>query len=70
MGRLLDIEGHEVAFAVDGVDFLQAMRRPGPVGSAQAFAQFDVVLIDRHMPKLEGPEATRYSEEHYFVATD
>ena len=32
-----------------------------PTGSAalDGFAHFDVILIDRHMPKLEGPEAIR-----------
>ena len=72
---MLTKKGHKVAFAVDGEDFLKVMRVDdggedavgGGCGGAlhltasskQAFAAFDVVLIDRHMPKLEGPEAIR-----------
>ena len=63
MSRLLATKGHRVSFAADGEEFLKVMQstlKPlGRSSSPQAFAQFDVVLIDRHMPKMEGPEAIR-----------
>ena len=52
MGRLLTKKGHDVAFAEDGQEFLKIIED-------SAAKPFDVVLIDRHMPKLEGPAATR-----------
>ena len=52
MGRVLTKKGHAVSFAEDGEEFLKVMEN-SPANA------FDVVLIDRHMPKLDGPEATR-----------
>ena len=63
MGRLLMKKGHRVSFAEDGEDFIRtvctATKVISSVAEVGAFAVFDVVLVDRHMPKLEGPEATR-----------
>ena len=52
MGRVLTKKGHAVSFAEDGEEFLKVMEN-SPANA------FDVVLIDRHMPKLDGPDATR-----------
>ena len=32
----------------------------GKIASATISASFDVILLDRHMPNLEGPDAVRY----------
>ena len=52
MGRLLSKKGHTVSFAEDGEEFMGVLE--DRIGNP-----FDVVLIDRHMPKLDGPTATR-----------
>ena len=52
MGRLLSKKGHTVSFAEDGKQFMEVVG--GRIGNP-----FDVVLIDLHMPKLDGPTATR-----------
>ncbi|WP_334133698.1 ATP-binding protein [Tepidimonas sp.] len=49
VGLLLQRLGHEVEFAEDG---LQAVQRA-------AAQDFDVILMDIHMPQLDGLEATR-----------
>ena len=72
MGRVLIKKGHTVAFAEDGEEFMKAIQSTGgdtkeasgkasggTAPSAPAFVQFDLVLIDRHMPKLDGPDATK-----------
>ena len=66
MGRVLAQEGLQVSFACDGLEFLDVMRGATglPLGDFSAFVSFDAVLIDRHMPKLDGPEATRWASGH------
>ena len=50
VGRILRMRGHKVAFAGDGEEFLEIMA---------GFSAFDVVLMDRCMPRLDGPGATK-----------
>ena len=45
---LLRNQGHAVDLAVNGVEALEAVAR----------RQYDVVLMDRHMPEMNGIEAT------------
>ena len=49
-GRVLSTRGHKIAFAEDGEEFLEIMA---------GFSAFDVVLMDRCMPRLDGPSATK-----------
>jgi signal transduction histidine kinase/CheY-like chemotaxis protein len=48
---LLAKAGHQVEVANNGLEALAALRRPD--------ADFDVILMDMHMPELDGIEATR-----------
>ena len=63
MSRLLATKGHRVSLAADGEEFLKVMQSAvqpaNRFASPKVFVHFDVVLIDRHMPKLEGPEAIK-----------
>ena len=72
MARFLMKKGFVVSFADDGEEFLkvlQASRVPpgnnnGGGGSKYAAAAsavpFEAILVDRHLAKLEGPEAIRW----------
>ena len=50
VGGLLRMRGYKVSFAGDGEEFLEIMA---------GFSAFDVVLMDRYMPRLDGPGATK-----------
>jgi CheY-like chemotaxis protein len=50
---LLGREGHEVVAVSDGLQAVQAFSQPGRAG------RFDAVLMDVHMPTLDGLGATR-----------
>ena len=56
MGRMLTKNRHTVVFAVDGEELFKSI---APENELCTFAAFDVVLLDRFTPKVEGPEATR-----------
>ena len=76
MGRLLSQLGHTVSFACDGKEFLALMHGAGPgalatvaggaaggtgkIAPSTVSMSFDAILMDRHMPNLEGPDAARY----------
>ena len=51
LDAVLTAEGHEVAFAHDGAETLEAA-----AAAAEAGAPFDLVLLDIMMPKLSGYE--------------
>ena len=75
MGRLLSQEGHTVSFADNGKEFLAIMggadpgagavisavgsKGQGKVAPATVSGRFDAILMDRHMPHIEGPDAAR-----------
>jgi len=50
---VLELEGHSVAVAVDGIEAVAMARRLHP----------DVVLMDYHMPRLDGLAAARQLQE-------
>lgn len=52
IATLLRKVGHEVEIAVDGVAAVELLKSAGP-------RDFDVVLMDVHMPRMDGIEATR-----------
>mgnify|MGYP003992121651 CR=1 FL=1 len=49
-GKLLERFGHQASFANDGSEALDQIAGQPP---------FDVILMDRHMPVMDGLEATR-----------
>jgi signal transduction histidine kinase/CheY-like chemotaxis protein len=60
--KLLQSCGHTVSEAVDGIDCLEKLDyyRPdeslGSYGSQAVIEKIDIVLMDEHMPRMEGPE--------------
>src|SRR5688500_12594809 len=54
VGRVLRRAGAEVAFAGDGEIACELAQSAARAGRA-----FDLILMDVHMPVLDGPEATR-----------
>lgn len=65
--KLLTSAGHKVFEAVDGVDCLEQLDfrrdvdtipKQGPLGCASSLPPIDIVLMDEHMPRMEGPECT------------
>ena len=52
IAALLERLGHDAVFAVNGIQAVEAM-------GAAADAPFDIVLMDLHMPEMDGIEATR-----------
>lgn len=65
--KLLTSAGHKVFEAVDGVDCLEQLDfrrdadtiyKQGPFGCASSLPPIDIVLMDEHMPRMEGPECT------------
>lgn len=49
LGRMLELEGHKVRFAVDGEEAVDAVEAGG----------IDAVIMDINMPRMSGLEATR-----------
>ena len=55
MKRLLNLEGHRVTLAEDGIDGLRILKQK----------EFDMVLTDINMPKMNGWEFLRNIEKLY-----
>ena len=55
LAAMIGIDGHHVTFAENGVQAVAAMRQPSAAGARP----FDLVLMDLHMPELDGIGATR-----------
>lgn len=55
LALLLRDDGHEVAVAQDGIEALREMEN----------AQFDVVMTDRAMPRMDGHELAREIRQRY-----
>ena len=68
MGRVLSKKGCIVSLASDGLEFLNTVQEASAArggdscdaSSVNVPPAFDVVLMDRYMPRLEGPAATRW----------
>ena len=61
MGRILNKAGHSVIFSDDGEEVVRVMAASRGVAKSglPPFSSVDVVLMDRNMPNLDGPEAAR-----------
>ncbi len=56
--ELLQAEGHKVETAVNGYEAVQIVISAAP-------GYFDAVIMDVHMPKMNGTDATREIRQHY-----
>jgi two-component system, sensor histidine kinase len=55
LAAMIGIDGHHVSFAENGLQAVEAMRQAGAAGARP----FDLVLMDLHMPELDGIGAAR-----------
>src|SRR5262249_34270633 len=65
--RILEKEGHRMTIANNGKEALQILGIDPPsqtVDSARSNMEFDLVLMDVHMPEMNGLEATALIRAH------
>jgi len=64
VGKMLRKMGHWVNVSADGLDSLSAMERGyRNEGDGDASAPYDIVLMDRSMPRMDGPTAAKRIRE-------
>ena len=61
LGRILTKDGHNVTFADNGEEVLSliAVMQGSAKSGSQPFKAVDVVLMDRNLSKLDGPNTAR-----------